>query len=786
MGEASSKACLHCSEPVGNANDSFCCTGCSFAYALLKDENLLNYYSLKDNRPSSKGQVSITNMVWLDEWNERFTPRVNLHIQGVHCSACIWVIEKLFHKEPGAESIQISSHAGTIHMQITTQFPLQEFVFKLQHLGYQLAPISSTSPSTDSNQLSRALLWRFGVTLAIAMNIMMFSIAMYLGLDSGPIHALMSKISMVLATLSTAIGLSWFGKKAIGGLRAGVMHFDLPISLGILSAYSGSMIHAIQGGGNSYLDTVCVFITLMFLGKFVQERVLQKNRSLLMQDAGFEHIKLRHIADPESAQPHLSHKHAHEFLSGDTFVSLQGELCPFNSMMVSHAGLFRLDWINGESEPVHFKQGDLVPSGAIQISHERLWLQAQETLETSSLKHMFQSQISPGILESPFWKTLSSHWSIGVILVAVITGLLRAWIGDSVHAILESVTAVLVVSCPCAFGIATPLAYDTLNRKLRIHGLYVRNSHLLDTIPTIQSIVFDKTGTLTLTTLEVKNKDALESLSNHERSILKHMVQDSIHPKSMAIHAAIDRSPSMNSGSNMVEGITEEIIGKGISFASSNRRYRLGNAHHVECSLQGDTFFACDGNILATFDFEETLKNGAKETLEHLSSYPLYVFSGDSTSKVTALAQKLHLNPLFAFGGLSPQEKKELLLKHAPKALFIGDGMNDFLASQTALASISANTDRPFLASHSDAFLMSSSLKPIRFLIDGSRILHSTVKHGLGLSLLYNISMVALAMGGHLPPWLAAVLMPASSVSVIALTQVLLKHRLQFFRETRP
>jgi len=771
-------SCLHCQLPLANGQaGAFCCRGCEAVYALLHDGELDRYYSLRrgSGRPISDVPSPTRDLEWLEEARQSDSnatrSHISLDIQGIHCSGCVWVVEKLFRRSTGALKIEVNPTLGKIDIWVTSEFPLEEWIRVIETFGYRLGPSLKRTDSAAS-----ALLIRVGVTVAIALNVMMLSVAMYLGLNDGPLYEVFRAVSYALASLSVIVGAPVFLRSALVGIRNGVLHLDVPISLGITLAFAGSSWAFWSGHDTSlYLDSVSVFIALMLVGRYLQERVLNTNKSLLLASDGTNGLRSKRI-DTDNIQTTIK---SNEIMSGDRLFVAPGDLVPVTAKLCSEEALVSTDWINGESEATLQVAGTLLQAGSFNGGNQACIVEATSDFEQSPLRALLQPshRAEAPAHEYGSIQRLSRYYVAGILLAATLgfVGWLVAT-GSILHA-LEVATAVLVVSCPCAFGIATPLAHELVQAHLQTRGFYIRRSGFLARLRNIRTIVFDKTGTLTCGQLTLQNKDSLSSLSEQELRVLVTLASHSSHPVSAAIALALKEHTVLPLPSMCIV----EHPGKGIEGRGQEHLYRLGKARWAleEASVLG-TVFTKDGQVIANLALGEALRPDAQREISALvdEGYNVYMLSGDTPDRVAILADELGLPRDHALSEQSPGDKQRWLeARNQTDALFIGDGINDSLAAQTASCSGTPAIDRPFMASHCDFYLGTQYLAPIRDALHAANALHRVVRRNLVFAILYNILAIALAWAGLMRPWLAAILMPASSILIVLATTLSLAPR---------
>ncbi|MGB3049814.1 MAG: heavy metal translocating P-type ATPase metal-binding domain-containing protein [Polyangiales bacterium] len=774
--------CVHCAQPM--VNDSFapyCCRGCRTVHGILTKAGLTRYYDLRrgPGLPPADLESRRIDHKWLELLEgaraaERGVTRVELDIQGIHCAACVWLIEELFRRHGGTKTglMSINPALGRVELRVSPEFPLGDWVDSVESLGYLLGPARSSGARASDD-----LLMRVGICAALAANVMLFGAAMYLGLREGPIYELLNQLSYAAGVLALLVGGSVFIGSAFRAVRRRVLHLDVPIALGIVLAFAGSTYSFFFASGHAaYIDTLTVFVALMLVGRWLQQRMLERNRAQLLADDGTQSLLTREIKDGVVRIVHCIGIH-----EGDQLLIAPGDLVPLDLRVLDPAASCSLDWIDGESRPRRFDEGQVVPAGAFNVGERAFSGVATTDFAASSLVGLLgrdPATKGDGPLTTRWWSRLSRFYVIGVVGLAA-AGISYWWwrTGEPLFAI-EVGTAVLVVTCPCAFGIAAPLAYELVLTQLRRAGVFVRVGDFLDRVRSMTRIVFDKTGTLTTGMLEVANPAALASLSERDITLLYSIAARSAHPKSVAVRRALEG----HHAARFVELEAKEQTGYGTSAEHDGQELRLG-APRWAANVSGDggdVVFSIDGDVRVALHTDEQLRPGARAEIERLEAegYELAILSGDSPSRVFSLGASLGMAEELCIGGQNPEQKAAYVRAHEPaRTLLIGDGLNDQIAMRAAACSGTPAVNRPFMASRCDFYFVSPGLHPVAQVLRASETLAHVVRRILAFAIAYNLVAVSLALAGLMRPWVAAVLMPLSSLITLAYTVMMLSRR---------
>jgi len=739
----------------------FCCSGCSYVFRLVHEHGLAGYYRIKDDvtTPADAAVFQARDYGWLAaaqlaaESATDNTPELTLDVQGISCAGCVWLIERVFQQQAGARDINVNAQYGTMRLRwVRDQFSALEFARKLQAFGYLAGPAGETPVEPES----RGLVKRIGLCAAFAMNVMLFSLPVYFGMDSTYEWAgLFGLLSLAFGTLSLLVGGTYFLSRAVRALRERAMHIDLPIAIGIVGAYLGSLYGWFAGEERFvYFDFVATFILLMLVGRWAQVAAVERNRRrLLSHQPKAQRIRL--VAGGDVAPERLRAEQAVLLAVGQTL--------PVESRLESAEAMFSLASINGEAEPRMFRVGQRVPAGAVSIGRSELRLTTLQAWNESLLAQLLQPGERVGE-RHVFLERIVRGYLIGILAVASLSGVGWWLLTSDALRTGAVVVAVLVVSCPCAIALAFPLADEIATVALRRRGVFVREGDLWSKLSRVRKLVFDKTGTLTLETPVLQNPAALAALDEAGRSALLALVRDNPHPISQGLLENLLASGLVAP----LAGEVRETVGFGVEIGP----WSLGRAGWRNRVTGESTVFAHDGEVLAQFRFADTVRSGACAEIATLraSGFSIFILSGDRREKVSALAAELGLNPSDALGELTPQAKATWLDGYAADdALMLGDGANDSLAFDRALCRGTPVIHRGVLERKADFYYLGRGIGGLRALFEVNAIRRRTQRAVLVFSIAYNLLAVGLAVAGKMNPLVAAALMPINSLLTLAL-----------------
>jgi P-type Cu2+ transporter len=799
--------CIHCGLPLNKnqrpQDGPFCCSGCKTVYELIHNEGLERYYDLRRNATLPPAELRANTFGWLaPEWDAA-TPlpgddndvrRLQLDLQGVHCAACVWLLEELFERHAGGRLIRINPALGTVELiWDATASDLVIYLAEVEPFGYRFGPARR-----GTTRRSRGLLIRLGICVAAAMNVMGFSFSYYLGLspEDGMIYGLFGRLTFGLATLALLVGGWPFVSTTWRGIRRRVVHLDLPIALGMVLTYAGSTYAYFASGPEAaYFDTITIFIALMLVGRWLQEHVLERNRNSLLTSGGVGDLYTRRI---ESGV--MNTIAASDITVGDILWIATGDLVPVSGVLMFQSATVSLDWITGEADAKAIGPGQEIPAGAFNASESGFRLTATEDFSGSRLNDLLRSDgaksetaasaADSSSLRAGWWNNVARIYvQIVLTLAALGFGL---WISHGVQKAVEVSVAILVITCPCALGLAVPLGRELVHVTLRRAGVMLRSESFLDRALQIKQIIFDKTGTVTrgqvgLTSLSY---NAVYTLAPEKLTLLWNMVHRSNHPLSVCLSEAcrsVARQKKLDLSLDPQGDAVQEISGQGLSWQYDDTEFKLGKPDFalfdsIDTNAAGENsentevarvVFSENGASLGQFEFSEELRGDTASEVDQLQSLGFHVFllSGDRQSKVAKVADQLGIPASRAEGDLSPEAKAAVVteLDHED-TLMVGDGINDSLSFDAAYCAGTPAVDRAIMPQKADFYFLGDGIKAVRYALMTARRLRRVQRDNLILAAVYNLIAVTICMMGHVSPVVAAILMPLSSVAIVGMT----------------
>lgn len=767
---ASDAACRHCGSAVLNrlAPPGFCCAGCEQVHGLIVGCGLGRYYELRAEAiaPINETILGAQDFAWLQEAQSagdaagRRTLRVAL--RGLSCVGCVWLVEKLLGEVPGMIGGRVNAHRGTLRLEWRAGADLTQAAARLAGFGYLIVPDDG-----EEHREEDGLTTRLGLCAAFAMNAMLNSVPAYLGMKSDEEFAgIFRLLAVFFATLSMLVGGSYFASRAWASLRRGRLHMDLPIALGLTTAYLAAFVGWALGLPSlEYWDFVCLFTFLMLVGRWTQERAIEQNRRRLPASSPtLRPVDVYEQAD--SAVP-LRRIPAEALRPGQIYAVASGQVAPVCGRLVGQEAEVSLAWINGESEPVTYPAGRLVPSGALNIGRTPLRLEATEAWGDSMLRKLTDAGGDGAFVPRQLERILSWYLGIVISLAALAFGLRGALTGDWPQA-LQSAISILIVSCPCAIGLAFPLATELAVGALRRAGVYLRDHRVWERALRVRRVVFDKTGTLTLESPRLANPEQLSALPVDARRALFALVDDNLHPFGRSLREAL----AQKEDPTRMDGALRNVPGAGVMFTDApGVVWTVGKpgwqGSDPAPAGMSAAEFCRNGTRVALFLFAEQTRPHAREVVDGLRAdgVAVFILSGDRPEKVAALLRQLGLPESSGLGDLSPEQKADWIRRHdGATTLMLGDGANDALAFSEATLRGTPVVDLGLLEQKADFYLLGRDLRGLSRLFAVVRHRRRVLTEVFIFTAAYNLFAVGLAAAGMMSPLVATVMMPTSAI----------------------
>jgi len=776
------------------AQHQFCCAGCKVVFETLQSFGLQRYYDLVANTQDDARPAVSSGRAFFEfdhaDFQDRYVQvqdgiaHTTFFLEGVHCAACVWLVEKLPSILPGLIESRLDMGRSLVQLQWQEGIvSLAQIAVALDRLGYPPHPVVEGEEQERRRAESRAALMRIGVAGAIAGNVMMIAFALYGGFLSGMEDVYRNFFRWSSLGL-TALILLWpgriFFRGAWAALRTRTPHMDLPIALGLSAGFLGGAWNTIQNIGEVYFESVAILVFFLLVGRFVQQK---------QQRRAYEALELMHALTPGSATRILQHGSEQvpilSLRPGDRIEVLGSETIPADGTLLSASTSFDLKVLSGESAPKKFHPGDVVYAGSINLG-ERVELEVKASGEDSRVGRLMQVVEEyakrPGKMVR-LADRISGTFTIVVLALAFIT--YAFWTYQGSTDALEHAIALLIVACPCALGLATPLAVVAAVGRAARAGILIKGGDALERLSKPGILLLDKTGTLTQGKMSVVHWVGSRKLAAATAALEQH----ASHPFALALRDLVAEDVELPAVAELAV-----IPGGGVRGKVGGVQYCIGSPAWVQSmglvvpQEQLDTVIAqalspvaiCQGDEVVVAGIGDPLQADAREVVQELKQkgWELHMLSGDHPSVVQAVARKLELDPKRCKGEMTPEAKlemveafmaKEKASSHPRPVLMVGDGWNDAAALAAADVGIAVHGSAEASLAAADVFLSIPGTNGIARLLEGAARSVGVIRCNLLVSLAYNALGVTLAMAGLLNPLVAAVLMPVSSLTVVSI-----------------
>lgn len=799
-GSGGEVACAHCGLPVPapllepDAKHSFCCAGCRTVFAILHDSGLAGYYELGERRehpvtPSGRTYEEFDHEAFRALYVRRTEDglaSVDLYLEGVHCGSCVWLVERVPLVVPGVVRAELNVRRSLAHVEWDdTAVPLSEVARALDGLGYPPHPFRGIQAEAVRQREDRAALARIGVAGAIAINVMLPALALYAdwagGMEAG-IAAMFRWVSLGL----TAISLAWPGRTfftgAIAALRVRTLNMDVPIAVGLAAGFIRGAVNTVSGSGPIYFDGLATLVFALLAGRYLQQRGqrLASNAAELLYSLAPSSARV--VRDGE-----VHEVPAEALLPGMLLDVRAGDTLAADGVVESGASALDLSVLTGESRPVSVEAGASVFAGTVNLSSP-LRVRVTTAGEESRLAGLLRQVEDGASRRAPVVQLANrlASWFVAVVLVLAGITLAIWWRTDSGLAV-DHAIALLVVTCPCALALATPLAVSVAVGRAARAGILVKGGETLEILARPGQLLLDKTGTVT----QARTELAAWAGPDWVRPLVLALEAGSLHPVADGFRRAWPGIDPAAGGAEIEHTIGGGIVGivGGHRVVVGSPRFVLARAHGQPPALEAaealtPVVVAVDGEVVAAAGFGDPLRPDARGAIDALRArgWDVGLLSGDDQRVVDAVGGTLGLEPTRRIGAQAPEDKLRAVSEAARRGpvVMVGDGVNDAAAMAAASVGVGVHGGAEACLGTADVYLARPGLAPLVELVEGADRTMRVIRRNVAFSVGYNLVGAALAMAGVLTPLIAAVLMPLSSLTV-----VLASWRSETFREPR-
>ncbi len=775
--------CVHCGEDCGKnpviwEDKPFCCYGCKTVYQILNEKKLDKYYEIQPMSGIKIDREGVGDKyAYLDNeeiagsllaFSDGGFSKVTLFIPTIHCASCIWLLENLNTLDPGI--VQSSVNFPKKQVSITfkpKEISLRRIVELLVSIHYVPEINLEQAEGKDTGKSERDLLIKIGIAGFSLMNVMLYNFPEYLpgGEHLSPLFIrFFGWMSMLLAIPVVFYCANDYYLSAYKALKHKMVNIDLPISIGIFTLFFQSIFDVVTGQGIGYLDSLTGLVFFLLVGKWYQSKTY---RALSFERDYKSYfpvaVTLVDENDRRSTIPLAELKEKDEMLIRNE------ELIPADAELLSETANIDYAFVTGEAMPVEKKRGDVIFAGGRQMG-STIRLKVIKSVEQSYLTQLWNQdtarQSETSRLDTIVNK-VSEYFTGVVLLVAALAGVY--WLFNDPSLALFAFTSVLIIACPCALALTIPFTFGGTMRAFGRKGFYIKNTGVIENLNRIDAVVFDKTGTITLSH-SMKVQFVGETLSAQQKLMVKALTAHSTHPLSQSIFHSLE--------DNVLPEVTsfQEIPAMGISGIIDETRVNIGSKTFVMGTKSGTdvathVYVFIDDRVLGYFQIENQYRPGLQQVVTAFKKRAeLYLLSGDNDAEREKI-QKIFGQQAELLFNQSPTDKRDFIKKLKAKGktvLMIGDGLNDAGALLESNVGLTIADDIYNFSPACDGIIEAKQFGRLHRFIGFTRKSMNIVYISFFISFLYNVIGIGFAVQGNLSPLVAAILMPVSSVSVVA------------------
>ncbi len=679
-------------------------------------------------------------------------PSLQFSLPTIHCAACIGKIERGLETVRGVQGVRVN--LSQKRLTVTGPVDPDRIAAALAELGFEAYPLDLDALNAARDDQGKALLTRMAVAGFAMMNVMLLSVAVWSGATDAT-RDLFHLISAAIALPVVAYAGQPFFQNALAALRVRRLNMDVPISLAIVLAAGMSLYETLQGGQHAYFDAALSLTFFLLIGRYMDHMTRSAARSAARELTALEVHTATVLAGGNSHDVNVT-----ELQVGDEVLVPTGARVPVDGTLLSESTLMDRSFLTGESAAVSLEQGAILQAGEINLAAP-LRMRAVAVGEDTSLRRMAALVETAENARNSYTALADKAAQIYAPAVhgLALAAFLGWWMatGDMRHA-LNVAIAVLIITCPCALGLAVPAVSTAAISRLFSAGFLVRHATALERLAEVTHVVFDKTGTLTRPAALVP-----EALTEYEKRIAKALAQASHHPLSRALDQALkDTTPA-----DLVT--IRECAGQGVEGMADGRKARLGHGAWLGAAFDG-LGFKVGAAPAHRIEAPETLRDGVEEALRDIG-LPCEVVTGDATAPAQELASLLAV-PVTANARPADKLKRlHILAEDGEKVLMVGDGLNDTAALAAAHASLAPATALDASRSAADVVVLKESFADLPMILRVARATRRLSNQNFAIAALYNSIAIPIALAGFATPLMAALAMSASSITVLLNSQ---------------